>query len=206
MIGFTRRTAAIVAAAGLAAGVLVAGAPAAADDHLFRLQLLHASDLEGGVAAIGRAPNFAALIDAFEDAPDIDASLTVSAGDNVIPGPFFAAASDSSIQPTLNEVFNTFYGLTPPNAYNDLRAAGGRIDYSVMNVIDFDASALGNHEFDLGSDVLATNIRPDRRGVPGPAGHRWMGVQFPYLSANLDFSGDAFLRSPLSTTDLRTTD
>jgi 2',3'-cyclic-nucleotide 2'-phosphodiesterase (5'-nucleotidase family) len=206
MFGFTRRAAAIVAAVGLSAGVLVAGAPATADTPTFRLQLLHASDLEGGVDAIGRAPNFAALIDAFEDAPGIDASLTVSAGDNVIPGPFFAAASDFSIQPTLNEVFNTFYGLPigDSGVYNDLRAGGGRIDYSVMNVIDFDASALGNHEFDLGSDPLAANIRPDLRGAPGPAGDRWMGVQFPYLSANLNFAGDAFL-NPTFTTDLRTT-
>jgi 2',3'-cyclic-nucleotide 2'-phosphodiesterase (5'-nucleotidase family) len=185
---------------------LVAAGPVGAVDPVFRLQLLHTSDLEGGVDAIGRAPNFAALIDVLEDAPGMDASLTVSAGDNVIPGPFFAAASDSTIRGTLNSVFNTFYGLTAPAAYNDLREGGGRIDYSVMNVIDFDASALGNHEFDLGSDVLATNIRPDRRGFTGPAGHRWMGVQFPYLSANLNFSGDAFLRPPLATTDLRTTD
>jgi hypothetical protein len=114
MIGFSRRAAAIAAAAGLAAGVLVAGGPATAGPPVFRLQLLHASDLEGGVAAIGRAPNFAAIIDKLEDAPDMDASLTVSAGDNVIPGPFFAAASDALIQPTLNSVYNTFYGLTPP--------------------------------------------------------------------------------------------
>ena len=33
----------------------------------FRLQLLHASDFEGGVDAMGRAPNFAAIIDALED-------------------------------------------------------------------------------------------------------------------------------------------
>jgi 2',3'-cyclic-nucleotide 2'-phosphodiesterase (5'-nucleotidase family) len=206
MIGFTRRTAAVTAIVGLTAGVLVAAAPAAADTPEFRLQLLHASDLEGGVDAIGRAPNFAALVDALEDAPGIDASLTVSAGDNVIPGPFFAAASDASIQPTLNSVYNTLYGLPSATfgAYNDLRAAGGRIDYSIMNVIGFDASALGNHEFDLGSDPLAANIRPDLRGVAGPPADRWVGVQFPYLSANLNFAGDTFL-NPTFTTDLRTT-
>jgi 2',3'-cyclic-nucleotide 2'-phosphodiesterase (5'-nucleotidase family) len=205
MVGFTRRTATIVAAAGLATGVLVAGGSASADTPVFRLQLLHASDLEGGVDAIGRAPNFAAIIDQFEDASGMDASLTVSAGDNVIPGPFFAAASDATIQPTLNSVFNTFYGLTPPAVYNDLRAAGGRIDYSVMNVIEFDASALGNHEFDLGSEVLGGNIKPDLRGDAGPASDRWMGVQFPYLSANLDFTGDANLSTTFSNV-LRSTD
>jgi 2',3'-cyclic-nucleotide 2'-phosphodiesterase (5'-nucleotidase family) len=207
MLGFTRRAAAIAAAAGLATGVLVAGPSASADAPVFRLQLLHASDLEGGVDAIGRAPNFAAIIDALEDAPDMDASLTVSAGDNVIPGPFFAAASDSVIQPTLNSVFNTLYGLPNPTsggAYNDLRAAGGRIDYSVMNVIGFDASALGNHEWDLGSEVLATNVKSDLRGAAGAPGDRWMGIQFPYLSANLDFSGDSNMRTTF-TPELRTT-
>ncbi len=202
MVGSMRRGAVTIVAAGLTAGVLVAAGPARADDPVFRLQLLHASDLEGGVAAIGRAPNFAALIDVLEDAPGMDASLTVSAGDNVIPGPFFAAASDASIQPTLNAVFNSFYGT---NAYNDLRAAGGRIDYSVMNVVDFDASALGNHEFDLGSEVLGGNIKPDLRGAAGPAGDRWMGVQFPYLSANLDFAADFNLSSTFSDM-LRSTD
>jgi alkaline phosphatase len=200
---------ALLAALGTATAGLVVGTTTdtvSAGPPEFRLQLLHASDLEGGVDAIGRAPNFAAIIDALEDAGGMDASVTVSAGDNVIPGPFFAAASDTSIQPTLNTVFNTFYGL--PNmsfaAYNDLRAAGGRIDYSIMNVIEFDASALGNHEFDLGSEVLATNIKSDLRGAAGPPADRWMGVQFPYLSANLNFSGDTNLSNAF-TTDLRTT-
>jgi 2',3'-cyclic-nucleotide 2'-phosphodiesterase (5'-nucleotidase family) len=208
MIAITRRAVAIAAATGLATGVLVAGAPANAGLPDFRLQLLHASDLEGGVDAIGRAPNFAAIIDKLEDAPGMDASLTVSAGDNVIPGPFFAAASDASIQPTLNSVFNTFYSSNvppPASLYNDLRAAGGRIDYSVMNVIDFDASALGNHEFDLGSEVLGGNIKPDLRGGAGPAGDRWLGVQFPYLSANLNFAADANLSTTFSNV-LRSTD
>jgi 2',3'-cyclic-nucleotide 2'-phosphodiesterase (5'-nucleotidase family) len=207
MVGFPRKVATLAAAAGVVTGALVAGGPAQADLPEFRLQLLHASDLEGGVAAIGRAPNFAAIIDLLEDAPGMNASLTVSAGDNVIPGPFFAAASDSVTVPTLESVYNTFYGLPSASlgAYDDLRAAGGRIDYSIMNVIDFDASALGNHEFDLGSEVLGGNIKPDLRLAPdspgpldGPPFDRWPGVQFPYLSANLDFSADANLRTTFS--------
>ena len=58
----------------------------------FRLQLLHASDLEGGVEAIQDAPNFAALVERFgqTDLP----TIVISAGDNYIPGPFFSAAAD----------------------------------------------------------------------------------------------------------------
>jgi 2',3'-cyclic-nucleotide 2'-phosphodiesterase (5'-nucleotidase family) len=206
MLTRTRRATSIAATAAVAAGLVVLTAPADAAEPVFRLQLLHASDLEGGVDAIGRAPNFAAIIDKLEDDLDVDASLTVSAGDNVIPGPFYSAASDPSVQPTLNSVYNTLYGLAAPApVYNDLRAGGGRIDFSIMNVVGFDASALGNHEFDLGSNELSINVRPDLRPLPpaspdGPPADRWVGVQFPYLSANLDFSADDALRTAFTTT------
>ncbi|MEQ9609808.1 MAG: choice-of-anchor I family protein, partial [Kiloniellaceae bacterium] len=45
----------------------------------FKLQILHASDLEGGVEAIGRAANFAAIVDLLEDTHEN--SITLSAGD-----------------------------------------------------------------------------------------------------------------------------
>ena len=57
--------------------------------------MLHASDLEGGVDALDRAANFAAIVDVLEDS-EVDGSLTLSAGDNYIPGPFFNASSDSN--------------------------------------------------------------------------------------------------------------
>ena len=58
-----------------------------------QLQILHASDLEGGVDAIENAPNFAAVAAALEAdaAASGYASITLSAGDNYIPGPFFNA-------------------------------------------------------------------------------------------------------------------
>jgi 2',3'-cyclic-nucleotide 2'-phosphodiesterase (5'-nucleotidase family) len=199
----SRTSLALLAALGLAAGAAVASAPVSAGPAVFRLQLLHASDLEGGVDAVDRAPNFAAIVDALEDVPGVDASLTVSAGDNVIPGPFFNAASDSTLRPTLTSVYNQLYGLTAPDAYTAIREGGGRVDYSIMNVIGFDASAVGNHEFDLGSEILNGNVRPDLQD-PGIADDRWPGIQFPYLSANLDFSGDAFL-SGTFTDELLTT-
>jgi 2',3'-cyclic-nucleotide 2'-phosphodiesterase (5'-nucleotidase family) len=201
MVRSTRRVVASVTAAALLAGLFALAGPVSADAPVFRLQLLHASDLEGGVEAIERAPDFAAIVDALEDTPGIDASITLSAGDNYIPGPFFSAASDPSLAGVFNGVYNDLYDLEPSGAYDDLRANVGRVDVSIMNVIGFDASALGNHEFDLGSTEVANIAGVDARGPVGPPGDRWVGAQFPYLSANLDFAGDAAL-NPLFTPDL----
>jgi 2',3'-cyclic-nucleotide 2'-phosphodiesterase (5'-nucleotidase family) len=150
---------------------------------------LHASDLEGGVDAIQRAPNFAALVDALED--QFENTLILSGGDNVIPGPFFNAAlfADDAI---FNTAHNEIFGLSGDELYEALEGARGRIDISVMNAIGFDASALGNHEFDLGTDTLADLITPDF-GDAGLADDEWVGTTFPYLSANLDFSNDSNL-------------
>jgi len=61
-----------------------------------------------------------------------------------------------------------------------------------MNIIGFDASAVGNHEFDAGTDPYASIIGTDIRGNTF-GDIRWLGSQFPYLSANLDFSEDGNL-------------
>ncbi len=169
----------------------------------FKLQILHASDLEGGVNAIGRAANFAAIVDFLEDTHEN--SITLSAGDNYIPGPFFSASDDRATfrdGDVFNDFYNDFFDLpgTVGEIYEGLREGGGRVDISIMNAIGFDASALGNHEFDLGTAQLESIIAPDFRGA-GLADDRWVGAQFPYLSANLDFSGDDDL-SGLFTPDI----
>ena len=164
--------------------------PISADN--FSLQVLHASDLEGGVEALDRATNFAAIVDALEDNPDVDGSLTLSAGDNYIPGPFFSASADRAAfrdSGLFNDIYNELFGVTD---YAGLREEGGRVDISIMNIIGFDASALGNHEFDAGTSALQAIIEEDFRG-DGLADDRWVGAQFPYLSANLDFSADGAL-------------
>ena len=153
-----------------------------------RLQLLHASDLEGGVNAIGDAPRFAAIVDLLDGASP-NGTLTLSAGDNYIPGPFFNASGDGSMRTVFQDVYQTFFnepGLT------NIREAGGRVDISIMNIIGFDASTFGNHEFDAGSDAVETIIEEDVRGAT-LGDLRWLGAQFPYLSSNLDFSGDGDL-------------
>ncbi|MGF1499831.1 MAG: 5'-nucleotidase C-terminal domain-containing protein [Elainellaceae cyanobacterium] len=167
---------------------------------MVQIQILHASDLEGGVDAIQNAPNFAAIVDRLEE--DFANTIILSAGDNYIPGPFFFAASDQAAfrdSGVFNDTYNTLFGLPADvdvdgdlDSYESLREGGGRVDISIMNVIGFDASAIGNHEFDLGTDAIADIIEPDFRGEELDD-DRWVGSQFPYLSANLDFSNDGSL-------------
>ena len=160
-----------------------------------KLQILHASDLEGGVDAIADAPNFAAVVEALEKhATRLDGgipSVLLSSGDNYIPGPFFSAAADAK---GLRSVLQrTHQALFDEPGLNNIREGVGRVDITIMNVLGFDASALGNHEFDLGTQVLGEIISPDIRGST-LKDVRWLGIQFPYLSANLDFSNDRNLR------------
>jgi alkaline phosphatase len=175
------------------------------------LQILHASDLEGGVNAIEDAPNFAAVVEGLENAAATAGvpSILLSAGDNYIPGPFFSAAGDPSVQPVLRSVYEQLFGLAPGTLSN-LRTLEGRADITVMNAIGFDASALGNHEFDPGTPALGGIIRPDVSSGTALNQVRWFGAQFPYLSANLDFSADtalnpAFTASILDSASFQTT-
>ncbi|MEM1108594.1 MAG: bifunctional metallophosphatase/5'-nucleotidase [Planctomycetota bacterium] len=55
-------------------------------------------------------------------------------------------------------------------------------DARVLNAINYDAVVLGNHDFDFGPDVLADFIGEVDSSVP-------------YLSANLDFSGEPALQA-----------
>ncbi len=165
-----------------------------------RVQILHASDLEGGVSAIGDAPRFAAVVEGLEnDAAAANVpSILLSAGDNYIPGPFFSAAGDVSIRTALRNAL----GLA------QVREREGRVDVAILNILGLDASALGNHEFDPGTTALREIAGPDIRDGNGDGvldDARWFGTDFPYLSANLDFSADPSLASlfepgfPLST-------
>lgn len=131
-------------------------------DNNFELQILHASDLEGGVSAPEDAPRFSAVVNGLEsEFPD--QTLILSSGDNYIPGPFFAASGD----PSLDEVL----GVASP----------GRGDIAIANAIGFQAAAFGNHEFDEGTSRVGSLIGAD---------DDYPGTAFPYLSANLDFSTD----------------
>jgi len=157
---------------------------------VFTLQVLHASDFESGGTF---APNFAAIVDTLEGTyPN---TVLLASGDNWIPSPFYNASSDRpGVDPALRNVYNQFFGA---GTSNFLRAAAGRVDISILNVMGFQASVLGNHEFDAGTSAISDIIGYEISGTE----IRWMGAQFPYLSSNLNFGGDALL-SPLFTSQL----
>lgn len=129
----------------------------------FTLQLLHLSDGEAGLLASQTAPNLAALVEAFED--DYDNTLILSGGDNFIPGAFLNAGTDPALS-AIAAIGRTNFA---------------RPDIAIHNLIGVEASAIGNHEWDLGSNVFMDAIRPDAA---------WIGAQFPHISSNLDYSGD----------------
>ena len=139
----------------------------------YTLQLLHFADAEAGLLASTTAPNLAALVDAFDD--DFSNTLILSGGDNFLPGPFLAAGTDPSVAAAINATTGSSIGSTVPI---------GAVDIAIHNIIGVEASTIGNHEFDLGSNAFAATFTP---------GGGWVGAAFPYLSANLDFSGDAAL-------------
>ncbi len=132
----------------------------------YTLQLLHFADAELKSLGIETAPNLAALVDAFEDLSSN--SITLAGGDNYIPGLFFTAQNADAVEETLG--FN----------------GGPKVDIAIHNAIGVQASTIGNHEFDKGTGTFASAIA---------ASGAYDGALFPYLSANLDFSGDASLNA-----------
>ena len=143
----------------------------------FKLQLLHLADAEAGLLASSTAPNLAALVDAFDGTyPN---TLILAGGDNFIPGPFIAGGTDLSVRDELNTVTGSTMSLL--STFNHPTAA---VDIAIHNLIGVEASTIGNHEFDLGTRVFRDSFQPG--SVAG-----WVGATFPYLSANLEFSGDA---------------
>ena len=156
---------------------VASGQKTALTQTTYTLQLLHFSDAEAGALASTTAPKLAALVDKFEDA--YSNSITLVGGDNFLPGPFLGAGTDPSIITALNAAGG---GTLAATATVPIAA----VDIAIHNVIGVEASAVGNHEFDLGSRVLSDAIK-------GASGAK--GAQFPHITANLDFSGDADLKS-----------
>lgn len=129
----------------------------------FTLQVLHASDQEAGLAATEDAPRFSAVVRALEQEYP-GRTLKLANGDVWLPGLFYNAGGDPALAavPTIG------------------RASPGRADIGMLNAMGFHAASFGNHEFDSGTREIRNILRVDGA---------WTGAQFPYLSANLDFSG-----------------
>ncbi|MFN3968403.1 choice-of-anchor I family protein [Flavobacterium sp.] len=166
------------------------------NDFVFTMQILHASDFEGAVEAVTDAPRFAAIIDQLEDT--YSNTIKLSSGDNYIPGPFLSTGGDPSLAAVFKTAYESYYSTTFTSPPVNLAASIGRADISIMNFIGIEASALGNHEFDLGTNEIRTIIGGANN--TGATITTWFGAQFPYLSSNLNFSGDSNL-SGIATTD-----
>ena len=132
----------------------------------FTLTVLHNNDGESqlidagsGLEDFGGVARFATLVDelraeALEGAGSRGV-LLLSSGDNFLAGPEFNASLEKGVP---------FY------------------DTIAMQLIGYDAAAIGNHEFDFGPDVLADFINGFD---PSP----------PFVSANLDFGGEPNLQA-----------
>lgn len=181
------RITAIAAAAALLVTTAAAGSSAAvaapAPKPKFTLHVLFTNDAESALLGVegdgtdegpivddgsrpyGSASRMVALTEKLRDsatdgkAPAGQASkrgvLTLSGGDNFLAGPEFAASIDKGVP---------FY------------------DSLAHKAMDYDLSAIGNHEFDFGPEVAAQFID----GFDGTV---------PFVSANLDVSGEPTLQS-----------
>ena len=133
----------------------------------FTLQLLHNADMDGATGALNNVESFSALVSALRSTYP-DNTLLLSSGDNYIPGPRYYAAADSSMS------FVSGIG----------ESGNGRADIAFMNAMGYQASAVGNHDLDGGTEEFASIIS---------ASGNYPGANFPYLSSTLNFTPDANL-------------
>ncbi|HEX9924779.1 MAG TPA: bifunctional metallophosphatase/5'-nucleotidase, partial [Anaerolineae bacterium] len=139
--------------------------PVSAQGGEFTLTVLHNNDGEsqllnagGDIVDFGGVARFATLVDnlraeAISGAGN-EGVVLLSSGDNFLAGPEFSASQEKGIP---------FY------------------DTIAIDLIGYDAMAIGNHEFDFGPDLLADFIEG-------------FGGRLPFVSANLNFSGEARLQ------------
>lgn len=167
-------------------------------DFIYTLQVLHASDFEGAVEAVEDAPRFAAIVDQLEDS--YSNTIRLSSGDNYIPGPFLSSGGDPTMANAYKLAYESYYNTSFTNPPINLAASIGRADISIMNFIGIEASAIGNHEFDLGTNEIRAMIGGANN--TGATTTTWFGAQFPYLSSNLNFSGDSNLSAIATTNQL----
>ncbi|MFC0406669.1 choice-of-anchor I family protein [Roseomonas elaeocarpi] len=168
-------------------------------DGSYTLQILHGSDFEAGLLAVDRAKNFAAIVDKLED--EVPNSITLSSGDNFIPGPFIAAGTDPTVRAALIDAYAHILGV-PAEQLSGLTLAAARADIAILNAIGVQASTIGNHDLDLGTNAFADAIDFIKGTGTTSTSVTNIGALFPFLSADLDFSGDAALQG-LYTTELR---
>jgi 5'-nucleotidase len=137
-------------------------------DGTFWLTVLHHNDGESQLLGTGTADEpyggvarFKTLADDLREGAilggfGLRGALLISAGDNYLAGPEFTASQTAGVP---------FY------------------DSVALDLIGYDALAIGNHEFDFGPDVLADFIEGFGDDAP------------PFVSANLDVSAEPRLQA-----------
>jgi len=165
----------------------------------YQVQILHYYG-ESGLLGVQTAPVMGALIDKFDG--DYANTVVLAEGDSFIPGPWLVAGADPSFNALLHTTAQVNTGtagaLGVAGSFNATATATtavpfGRADIAIMNAFGTTASALGNHEFDLGSPVLASAFYPATTTGSSAVGN-WIGAQFPFITTNLDFANDSSLR------------
>lgn len=162
----------------------------------FTLQLLHHADFEAGAPAIDSAPRFAALLDAADDTY-VGNTLKLSGGDNWLAGPWANAQKEDGpqaevVRAAMQAAYEEHLGLES-GTLSQLQLDEFQVDQAFVNLMGFQASAVGNHEFD--SNASASLLSAINPAIAEGAEATWenvttMGSFFPYITANLDFSED----------------
>jgi Ca2+-binding RTX toxin-like protein/rhodanese-related sulfurtransferase len=137
----------------------------------------HHADHTGGVNLLREATQAVVYGPAGENIPGPYEAL--AGGDTFLPGPFLAAGTDPSVIATLNAVTGSTLAA---NATVPI----GAVDTAIHNVLGVEVSAIGNHEWDLGSTAFAGSI---------VAAGGWVGAKYALVSANIDVSGDSAIRA-----------
>ena len=145
----------------------------------FQLQLLHYADIDGNEeTALEHVDEFSALVKGFSyDKRLKENTLVVTSGDIMIPGPRYFAAENNKVRITT--------GSNEP----------GHADVAFANAFGVAASAVGNHELDMGAGeffdaAFKSESRNDRT---------FPGSKFPWLAANVDFSKDDDFKDVIGT-------
>jgi 5'-nucleotidase len=146
--------------------LLFSAIPAGAQGGDFTLVILHNNDGEsqlidagGDNSDFGGVARFAALVDKLRTEAEASNQgvVLLSSGDNFLAGPEFEAGRE------------------------ELDSGRPSFDTTAIDLIGYDAMAIGNHEFDFGPDVLAAFITG-------------FGGDLPFVSANLDLGGEPNLQ------------
>ena len=148
------------------------------------LTLFHNNDGESRLLGSNGFGGFAQFLGELEHARDAVADtgrdvLTISSGDNFLAGIAFEASQNRRDQ---TGGLGSSYGAdSKSNNYYDALA---------LATVGYDAITLGNHDFDFGPEVLADFIN----------GYTAAGGRAPFLSANLDVSGQTDLNALATST------